>query len=215
MHIVVDHHRAVVFAIGGAHRADLHAGRLLALHAGDGHVGGVLLGHRRWLVVVLSFEHLAGRAVGVAADLDAQAFRIALVHLLGRELAAFHAQHLDPLDALAGSLTARLVVLLDAGLHAAAAADALAHVQRIAHQHTGLRTADVDGDLLSVFRRVAFLQAQTRFFLLLLSHQPIVLLEMLGPFDCSLGVARRRHQCSGPHQRRHAQHAARPQETAA
>ena len=57
-----------------------------------------------------------------AADLDAQALGVALVHLLARELAAFHAQHLDPLDALAGALAARLVVLFDAGLHAAAAA---------------------------------------------------------------------------------------------
>jgi hypothetical protein len=36
-----------------------------------------------------------------------------------------------------GALAARLVVFLDAGLDAAAAADALADVQRVAHQHAG------------------------------------------------------------------------------
>jgi hypothetical protein len=52
--------------------------------------------------VVLAFEHLAGRGVGVAADLDAEALGIAVVHLVLGELAALHAQHLDPLDLFPG-----------------------------------------------------------------------------------------------------------------
>ena len=39
-------------------------------------------------------------------DDDAQTFRVAVFHLVLCELAALHAQHLDPLDALARGLAA-------------------------------------------------------------------------------------------------------------
>jgi hypothetical protein len=125
---------------------------------------------------------------------------------LSRELAALHAQHLDPLDAFAGALAARLVVLLDAGLHAAPAADALADVQRVAHQHAGLGLGGIDGDLLAVLGRVALFEPYARFGLFRVRHQAVVLLEVLGPLGGGLGVAGLRHQRGRAHQRRHAQH---------
>jgi hypothetical protein len=165
--------------------------------------------------VVLALEHLAGRRVGVAADLDAEPLGIAVVHLALLELAALHAQHLDPLDLLARPLAARLVVLGDAGMHAAAAADALADVQRVAHQHAGLRAGGVDRDLLAVFGGVAPLQPQARLGLLLVRHQAVVLLEVLGPLGRRVGVVGLGHQRRRAHQRGQAQRAAGLEEVAA
>jgi hypothetical protein len=122
--------------------------------------------------------------------------------LVAGEFATLHAQDLDPLDALAGAFAARLVVFLDAGLHAAPAADALADVQRVAHQHAGLGFGGVDVDLLAVGRGVAGLEPQARLGLFFRRHQAVVLLEVLGPFGGRLGVVGLRHQRRRAHQRR-------------
>ncbi len=158
--------------------------------------------------MVLAFQHLAGRGVGVAADLDAEAFGIAVVHLVLGELAALHAQHLDPLDLFPRPRAARLVVLLDAGMHATAAADAFPDVQGVAHEHARLRPGGIDGDLLAVLGRIAPFEPGTRLGFFLVRHQAVVLLEMLGPFGGGLGIVGHRHQRCGAHQRGNAEHSA-------
>ena len=96
-------------------------------------------------------------------------FGIAVVHLVLGELAALHPQHLDPLDLFAGPRAARLVVLLDAGMDAAAAADALADVQGVAHEHARLGLGGIDGDLLAVLRGVAPFEPGARLGLFLVA----------------------------------------------
>jgi hypothetical protein len=100
-------------------------------------------------------------------------------------------------------------------MDAAAAADALADVQRVAHQHAGLGLGGVDGDLLAVLVRIAPFQPQARLVLLLGRHQAVVLLEMLGPFGRGIGIVGLGHQRRRAHQRGHAEHAAGAEEVAA
>jgi hypothetical protein len=98
--------------------------------------------------VVLAFQHLTGRGVGIAAHLNAQAFGVAMVHLVFGELAALHLENLNPLNALPGFLARDWLFSVDAGLDTAAAANALADVQGIAHQHAGQRLGGIHGHFL-------------------------------------------------------------------
>jgi hypothetical protein len=123
--VVVDHHWAIGLTVCGAHRAHFDAGWFLALHAGNGHVVGVFLRNGFGAVVVLSLQNGTSGGVGIAADLNAKTFRVALVHLVLGEFATLHAQHLYPLDAFTGFFATRLVVFFHAGFDATSAANAL------------------------------------------------------------------------------------------
>ncbi len=115
--VVIDHHDAVLLRPGGAGGADLGAGRILAL----------LAGHRD--VEVAFLGNLGGMVVGVGVR------EIHALFLLHREDA-------DPVDLR----IARLVVLVHAGIDAAAAADAARDIQRIGEMHArdGAGIGDVD-----------------------------------------------------------------------
>ena len=99
--VVIDHRDAVRLLPGGVHRADLDAGRVLALLALHRHVEKALLRHRLGIVIVVGLLHV--------------------------ERAVRQPQHADVLDLR----IARLVVLRDAGVDAFAAADAAGQVQAI------------------------------------------------------------------------------------
>src|SRR5208283_5638511 len=100
--VVVDHRYAVRLLPGRLHRADLHAGRVLALVALDRHVEDARLRHRLRRIVVVPLVHVEGAVVG-------------------------HLQHADVLDLR----VAGLVVLRYAGVDALAAADAAGQVEGV------------------------------------------------------------------------------------
>ena len=108
--VVVDHHDPVRLGPGGAGRTGLDARGVAALLAGDRHVEMALLRDLGRVVV----------GVGVA-EVDA--------------LLLLHLQHADPVQLR----VARLVVLLDAGVDAAPAADAAGQVERVGEEHAGQR----------------------------------------------------------------------------
>src|ERR1017187_241514 len=119
--VVIDHHDAVAFGPGGAGGAYLGARRVLAMLAPDGHVEMSLFGNVGGVVV----------CVGVR-EVDA--------------LVLLHRHHANPLDLR----IARLIVLGDAGIHAAPAADAAGDVQGIGKLDAGNRTGVRDRDFLAV-----------------------------------------------------------------
>src|ERR1039458_4054132 len=120
--VVIDDHDAVLLSPGGACRADLGAGRILALLAADGDVEVAFFGDLGRIVV----------GVGVG-EVDA--------------LFLLHGEDADPVDLR----VARLVVFGDAAVDAAAAADAAGDIEREGEMDTGHRALLLDLDFLPKF----------------------------------------------------------------